>query len=184
MSCSILSFLDPSFGQYLSKTHLAEKLGAMMLRRRKAEVRAELPPVILQDLTLDLLAPQREKYDELWANRAATVGAAVAGKDISAALLGLITRLKIVCNFDAAANASAKLDALKTINEGAGESARILVFSQFVETLRWIADRIELPHDLLTGSMSLAERQVAIDRFKTESAPRYLLASLRAGGVD
>ena len=31
--------------------------------------------------------------------------------------------------------------------------------------------------------MPFAERQAAIDRFKTESAPRYLLASLRAGGV-
>ena len=180
---SILSFLDSSVGQNLSKTHLAKKLGAMMLRRRKAEVRAQLPPVIFQALKLNLLAPQREQYDELWANRAVTVGAIAADKDISAALLGLITRLKIVCNFDAPSNASAKLDALKTISEGAGESARILVFSQFVETLRWIADRIELPHDLLTGSMSLVERQAAIDRFKTESAPRYLLASLRAGGV-
>ena len=180
---SILGFLDSSVGQDLSKAHLAKKLGGMMLRRRKAEVRAELPPVILQDMKLALSTPQREKYDELWVNRAETVGAAAADKDISTVLLGIITRLKIVCNFDAPANASSKLDALKTISEGAGKSARILVFSQFVETLRWISDRIELPHDLLTGSMSLDERQASIDRFKTESAPRCLLASLRAGGV-
>ena len=127
--------------------------------------------------------PQRTKYDELWVNRAETISANLSDGDISTALLGLITRLKIICNFDAPANASSKLDALKTISEGVGNSARILVFSQFVETLRWISDRIELPHDLLTGSMSLAERQVAIDRFSTEAAPRGLLVSLRAGGV-
>ena len=180
---SILSFLDPSVGRDFSRTQMSKHLGTIMLRRRKSDVRAELPPVLVQDLKLDLSTPQREKYNELWVNRAATVGAAATDRDISAALLGLITRLKIICNFDALANVSSKLDALKVINEGAGKLARILVFSQFVETLRWISERIELPHDLLTGSMSLAERQIVIDRFKTESAPRGLLVSLRSGGV-
>ena len=180
---SILAFLDSSIGDDLSKASLAEKLQAMMLRRRKSDVRAELPPVILQDLKLDLLKPQRDKYDDLWVNRAVTFSAPVADKDIGVALLGLITRLKLVCNFDAHTNASSKLDALKEINEGAGKSARILIFSQFVETLRWLSDRIQLPHDLLTGSMSLPERQAVIDRFRSEAAPRGLLVSLRAGGV-
>ena len=180
---SIVGFLDPMVGRNLSTANLAKKLGSVMLRRRKSDVRAELPPVILQDLKLGLSTSQRERYNDLWVNRATTVGSNVTDGDISAALLGLITRLKIICNFDVAANASSKLDALKAISESAGKSARILVFSQFVETLHWISDRIELPHDLLTGSMSLAERQTVIDRFKADSVPRGLLVSLRAGGV-
>ena len=180
---SILGFLDPSVGRHLSNRHLVQKLKSVMLRRRKADVRAELPPVIIQDLKLDLSVPQRESYDELWFNRAATVGEKAVDGDVSTALLGLITRLKIICNFDGHANVSSKLDALKAISEGLEDSARILIFSQFVETLRWISDRIERPHDLLTGSMSLAERQAAIDRFRNESTPRMLLVSLRAGGV-
>ena len=180
---SILSFLDPSVGRELPNSYLAEKLESMMLRRRKSGVRAELPPVIFQDLKIELSVPQRTRYDELWVNRAQTISKNSSDGDSSTALLGLITRLKIICNFDAPANASSKLDALKTISEGAGDSARILVFSQFVETLRWISDRIELPHDLLTGSMSLAERQIAINRFRTGATPRGLLVSLRAGGV-
>ena len=180
---SILGFLDPSVGRYLSKAPLTQKLESMMLRRRKSDVRSELSPVILQDLKLELSASQREKYDELWVNRAETVVADATDRDVNTALLGLITRLKIICNFDALANVSTKLDALKIISESAGESARILVFSQFVETLQWISHRLELPHDLLTGSMSLAERQNSIDRFKAGLAPRCLLVSLRAGGV-
>lgn len=180
---SIVGFLDPMVGQNLSIANLAKKLGSVMLRRRKSDVRAELPPVIFQDLKLNLSTPQRERYNELWVNRATTVGSNVTDGDISAALLGLITRLKIICNFDVAANTSSKLDALKAISESAGKSARILVFSQFVETLQWISGRIELPHDLLTGSMSLPERQTVIDRFKRDSVPRGLLVSLRAGGV-
>ena len=81
------------------------------------------------------------------------------------------------------ANASSKLESLKLICEGAGNSARILVFSQFVKTLRWISERIDLPHDFLTGDMSMDSRQSAIGRFKNGEAPRVLLASLRAGGV-
>ena len=180
---SILSFLDPSVGRELPNSYLTKKLESMMLRRRKSGVRAELPPVIFQDLKIELSVPQRTRYDELWVNRAQTISKNSSDGDISTALLGLITRLKVICNFDAPANASSKLDALNTISEGAGNSARILVFSQFVETLRWISARIELPHDLLTGSMSLAERQVAMDRFRTEATPRGLLVSLRAGGV-
>lgn len=180
---SILRFLDPSVGRELSKSYLVKKLESMMLRRRKSSVRAELPPVIFQDLKIELSVPQRTRYDELWVNRAQTVSKNSSDGDSSTALLGLITRLKIICNFDVPANASSKLDALKTISEGVGNSARILVFSQFVETLRWISDRIELPHDLLTGSMSLADRQIAINRFRTGATPRGLMVSLRAGGV-
>ncbi len=180
---SILSFLDPAIKQDLSNTQLAKRLELMMIRRRKSEVRAELPPVIIQDLKLTLSTPQREEYDELWQNRVATINSYTTEIDISGAMLGLITRLKIVCNLDKHVNASSKLDALNEISESAGESAKILVFSQFVETLQWISDRIELPHDLLTGSMSLSERQASMDRFKNERSPRLLLVSLRAGGV-
>ena len=179
---SILSFLDPSV-RWDYRAAISMHLEGKMLRRKKAEVRGQLPPVLVQDLKLELSTPQRERYDDLWVNRAAAVSATASEGEIGAALLGLITRLKIICNYDASANVSSKLDAFEVICEGAGKSARILVFSQFVETLRWISERLDLPHDLVTGSMSLAERQTAMDRFKSEPAPRALLVSLRAGGV-
>lgn len=179
---AILGFLDPSIRADLAGTRLATKLESMMLRRRKADVRGELPPVIVQDLKLDLAPSQRCRYDELWENRRTEV-AGHEVQDLGAVLLGLITRLKIVCNFDVDADASSKLEALHEICESAGDRARILVFSQFVETLRWISDRVELPHDLITGAMSSAERQAAMSRFRSETAPRMLLISLRAGGV-
>ena len=154
-----------------------------MLRRRKSEVRAELPPVIYQDLNLELTKPQRMLYEELWMNRLETISQDTVERSVSVVLLSIITRLKIICNFDAHSNTSSKLDALKTITDGAGPSARILVFSQFVETLRWISSQLEYDHDLLIGSMAQKERQAAIDRFNSESVPRMLMISLRAGGV-
>lgn len=179
---AILGFLDPSTRPDLVGPRLNVKLKSMMLRRRKAEVRSELPPVIMQDIKLELTPPQRSRYDELWVNRRTQVSRDVV-RDAGAVLLGLLTCLKIVCNLDAEANTSSKLDALCEICEGAGGQARILVFSQFVETLKWLSDRVVLPHDLLIGSMSSTERQSVIERFRKEPAPRLLLVSLRAGGL-
>jgi len=64
-----------------------------------------------------------------------------------------------------------------------GPSARVLVFSQFVETLKWLSQRIRIPSDFITGSMSIEQRQSAMDSFKTGGSPRILFISLRAGGV-
>lgn len=178
---SILGFLDPTIPPDLSGRRLSAKLEAMMLRRRKAEVRGELPPVIFQDLKLDLTPSQRVRYDALWASRRTVAKTNI--QDAAVILLGLITHLKIVCNFDTETCASSKFDALQDICGGAESGARILVFSQFVETLKWISERVALPSDLLTGSMSGTERQTAMERFRTASAPRALLVSLRAGGV-
>ena len=178
---SILGFLDPAIRSDLSGQRLSTTLESMMLRRRKREVRGELPPVIVQDLQLELSPAQRARYDRLWASR--REAAAVSSQDVGVVLLGLITRLKIVCNLDADADTSSKLDALREICDGAGPGARILVFSQFVETLKWIADRVPLPSALLTGAMSASERQAAMERFKIGSTPYVLFVSLRAGGV-
>ena len=179
---SVLAFLESRAGNDLPPSQLTDRLSQQMLRRRKAEVRSQLPPVIVQDLRLDLAPPQRARYDELWVDRQNAVGTNAPG-ELGAVLLGLITRLKIICNFDDSANASSKLEALLEICESAGESARILVFSQFVETLNWISERLTLPCDFLTGSMSVEKRQIAMENFREGPAPRVLLVSLRAGGV-
>ena len=180
---SILRFLDPAIKQHLPLASLTKNLKDMMLRRHKSDVRAELPPVMLQDLKLTLSESQRESYDKLWVNRAEMVKARAANGDMGTILLGIITRLKIVCNFDSSTNASSKLDALNVILERAGNKARILVFSQFVQTLQKISNGINIQHDFLTGFMPIKKRQAAIARFKSEQAPRLLLISLRAGGV-
>ncbi len=178
---AILGFLNPSIPVDLPAPQLSTELETLMLRRRKAQVRAELPPVILQDLKLELTPSQRVRYNNVWESRLRAVDS--TAQDVSAVLLGLITRLKIICNLDIDANVSSKFDALLEICQGAEKGARILVFSQFVETLKWISTRIPLPSDLLTGEMSVDNRQKAMDRFKTDSTPRLLLVSLRAGGV-
>jgi len=180
---SILSFLDSSIYEGMPAISLTAHLESLMLRRRKAEVRAELPPVIIQDLQIELTEPQRQEYDELWMERVETLRTKSVAADPNTALLALITKLKILCNYSSADNDSSKLNALKAIADSVGESARILIFSQFVKTLQWIAKRFDIPHDLLTGSMSMPTRYEAINRFRKANTPRALFVSLKAGGV-
>ena len=179
---SILGFVAPGVDVESSRRRLAAALKEVMLRRRKAEVKSELPPVITQDLKLELSAPQRHAYIALWAEQEEAARSAAATGE-AAVLLGLITRLKLVCNFDPDSGRSSKLEALRDVIDSAGPDARVLVFSQFVRTLRRIAGGVGVDHDFLVGSMRSAARREAIMRFQTGRTPRILLASLRAAGV-
>ena len=178
---TILAFLDPDFGSRSSRAEIDRILESSMLRRRKRAVRGELPPVIIQDIQLDLGTEQRARYNELWATRSSYMASRT--RDDVAAMLGLITRLKGICNRDEASGTSTKLEALQTILDAAGQSARVIVFSQFVKTLEWVSERLPIRHEMLIGAMDMHERQAAIERFRCGQAPRLLLISLRAGGV-
>lgn len=178
---TILGFLNPSFGPEKTRGEISRELERSMLRRRKRDVRGELPPVLIQDIHLELGIGQRERYDALWATRGSYFGR--RDQDDITAMLGLITRLKGICNWDEESGTSTKLEALETLVEGAGESARIIVFSQFVKTLEWLSERLSVQHELLIGAMDVSARQAVIERFASRDAPRVLLISLRAGGV-
>lgn len=168
----------------LSFPRLQSRLTSIMLRRRKAEVRKELPPILTQDIRLELTPLQQKEYDSVWMQRTHMVSKNLSHGDPTSALLGLLTRLKIICNFvEPGDSASSKLEALKVICEGTGNDARILVFSQFVQTLKFISANLDMPHDFVTGSMDMIHREEAMNRFRSETTPRLLLVSLRAGGV-
>ena len=178
---SILNFLNPSIVNYSNTKQFTDNLHSIMLRRKKSEVREELPPVIIQDIKFELTDEQKIKYLKVWSNRFVTISKDVKNRDKVTTLIGIITKLKIICNY--VDNSSSKLDALNTIIDSSGPSARILVFSQFVKTLKWIAERISISYDLLTGEQSKKNKKVVIENFKSKATPHVLLVSLRAGGV-
>ena len=181
---SLLDFLEPRIRTPRRRAaELRAALDRLMLRRRKDSVRAELPPVLIQDLPLGLSRRQRDEYDELWTMRSRFMQKYSEHRDETAALLGLLTRLKLRCNFDSSMTVSSKRDALGVLVDAAGSSARILVFSQFVRTLEALAARMGVTSDLVTGTMSLPAREEAMNRFRNGATPRLLLVSLRAAGV-
>ena len=64
------------------------------------------------------------------------------------------------------------------------EDDKIIVFSQYVDTLKWLALQIKnIPVEIFHGGLSQPEREKILDRFRHGPGPRCLFISLRAGGV-
>ena len=178
---SIYRFLIPTLLHTgMSRAEVHNRIRPFFLRRRKTEVLPDLPPIIVQDLPLELNGAQREAYDAAWEGRRSFVQ---GGDDGS--IFALITRLKQLCNYEPQSSESVKLESLRVIAESLAEPGdKLLVFSQYVETLEWLSARLgDLPHDLYHGQMTEAVRDRALTVFEKESGPRALLVSLRAGGL-
>ena len=180
---SLFRFLDPGLlrsGMSIRQMH--DAMQGHFLRRTKADVLQELPPILVRDISLELGASQRKAYDAVWQDRWSYV--AVSGEPSTANMLAILTRLKQLCNYDPHSQQSIKLDALDSLFQRLRETReKFLVFSQYVETLRWLSPRLELPHDIYHGGQSGETRERILAEFRDRPGPRGLLISLRAGGV-
>jgi SNF2 family DNA or RNA helicase len=182
---SLFGFLRPGLlHDAMPRSVLHDRMKQHFLRRKKEDVLPDLPPIIVQDLPLELLDAQRAAYDGVWESRKSL--ARQAGVPVSTGhLFALITKLKQLCNFDPESGQSIKADSLRLILDGlAGVQDKVVIFSQYVETLRWLSKRLaEFPHELYHGELAESARDQVLDRFRAEVGPRALLVSLRAGGV-
>lgn len=182
---SIFAFLRPGLIEATDgKSKILADIAPYFLRRRKVEVVPDLPPIIYQDMSLELNDNQRTVYDAAW--EAGSVDLRKAPHPVPApALFALITKLKQICNRDAASGDSCKLDALQVLLESAAAAGgKVLVFSQYVETLKWLSEAIDsVPATIYSGEQSPAERDAVLTAFGQADGARALLMSLRAGGV-
>ena len=182
---SIFAFLRPGLLKRTDgKSKILAAIAPFFLRRRKAEVLEDLPPIIYEDMSLELTDAQRAAYDTEWER--GSVAFRHAPHPIPAPdLLALITRLKQICNFAPDGEESCKVDALRVLLEtAAAENIKVLLFSQYVETLNRLNESIDvMPAAVYSGEQSTSERDQVLTAFERESGPRVLLMSLRAGGV-
>ena len=182
---SIFRFLRPGLLRSgMLRQDLHARIQEHFLRRTKEGVLRDLPPIIVQDLPLELQGRQAETYANVWNSRKALTRA--AGLPVSeAALLALITKLKQLCNFDPSSGESVKLESLKLVLESLSQRTdKVLVFSQYVNTLKWLSEQLgEFPHEMFHGQLSQSARDQVLTRFDKEPGPRVLLMSLKAGGV-
>ena len=163
---------------------LHSRIKPFFLRRTKQDVLPELPPILIQDLNLQLRGKQLTAYEDLWQSRLRLLKSRKAGPS-EGQLLALITKLKQLCNFDPESGESAKLEALLVILENLSlPDDKALVFSQYVQTLRWLSHRIQgMPHKIFHGAMGDHNRDEALRWFRESKGPCVLLMSLKAGGV-
>jgi len=182
---SIFAFLRPGLLQATyGKAKTLEAISPHFLRRRKAEVLSDLPPIIIQDMSLELNDSQRIAYDFAWETGSDNLRR-THRPVLAPALLALITKLKQICNFVPTDGDSCKLDALQVLLESAAAvGTKVLVFSQYVETLKWLSSKIDsVPTSLYVGEQSPTERDNVLTSFERGRGSHVLLASLRAGGV-
>jgi superfamily II DNA or RNA helicase len=174
---------------------LARRIGPFMLRRRKEEVAAELPPKTEIRHNVELSGAQRDLYETIRLAMHARVQAEVRNKGMSRAhiiILDALLKLRQVCcdprlvKLEAARKVteSAKLELLMDlVPEMLAEGRKILLFSQFTSMLALIEEQLKaaaIPYVLLTGETT--DRGTPIQQFQSGRVPLFLI-SLKAGGT-
>ena len=186
---SILQWVDPepphSAWYLVSHAELRERLSRVQVRRRKADVLADLPPKLVSTIVLPLTAPQRAAYDRAEQQGVVELQARGLGLRIQN-VLELIVRLKQICNFEPRSGRSSKLDDLRErVHTLVAEGHKALVFSQFASAesgARAIAARLGVPALAYTGDLSPVEREQVLARFRQDEQYPVPVLALRAGG--
>ncbi|QPF76846.1 DEAD/DEAH box helicase [Roseateles sp. DAIF2] len=185
-------------GETLRAELLARRVRPFILRRRKSEVAAELPPLTETLRRVALEGRQLELYESVRVAADIQVRRALAKQGFGAAqitVLDALLKLRQVCcdprllpsgTQGAEGAQSAKLALLlDMLPELLAEGRRVLVFSQFARLLELVEAALRergLDCLSLTGATAPARRAEVVRRFQAEEVP-LLLVSLKAGGV-
>ena len=183
-----------SRGTAAAAERLAAVVGPHLLRRRKAEVAAELPARLELSHELEPTGEQRRLH------RAAlddALGRGLGGgRDRRGRILALLTRLKQICvhpelvgtSHDDLGSRSASFDRLcELLGEITANGEAALVFTQYRQAgellARHLTRTVGGPVPFLHGGLSRAARERIVADFGVEDGPPVLLLSLRAAGT-
>jgi SNF2 family DNA or RNA helicase len=183
---AIFSFLRPGLLRvHMPRSQMHRSIQPFFLRRRKKDVLGDMPPIQIQDVPLELEGEQLEEYERVWNDRMTLLEDYESrGTASEVGLLAILTRLKQLCNYEPNSGMSAKMDVLEGfVEELMANGNKCLIFSQYVETLNFIANRLPGRHSLFHGGLSESERAAVVSAFEQGSEPSCLLISLKAGGV-
>ena len=181
---TILSLVEPrrfsARDAQLHPSSLRVQARPFLLRRRKAEVLDDLPPVRETTERIELTPAQRRAYR-------ATV-AEIRRQPDTGNELALLTRLRQICDFDRATGASSKADRIMELLPRIHEQGeKAVVFAVLLAPLRNLQQQIGDTFSpracrLLVGEMNLEEREQTVREFRTDPSVLVLLASTRVGG--
>ncbi len=182
---SIFEFLAPG---YLRDDMHLKSLGKAtrdyILRRTKDKVLSDMPPKLYRSADLELTSEQRCSYRE--AEESGMVRLSEMGESVTIQhVFELVLRLKQICNFDPATGASSKLERLEAdLEEVAASGQKAIVFSQWVETLTHLDERLKRFRPLqYHGRIPSHRRDGVIDQFKNDPKCHVMLMSYGAGAV-
>ncbi len=170
---------------------LAQKVGALILRRTKDQVATELPPKTEIPHLIHLGEQEKDLYETVRATMDKNVRQALAirGQQAQMVFLDALLKLRQICCHPSLLNAEDQLSSakfnyltelLKTLKE---EGRRVLLFSQFTSMLDIIEQHLieqETSYLKLTGATK--NRQDLVEEFQAGKAEVFLI-SLKAGGT-
>lgn len=179
---TLLSLLEPtrfSEHSFTTGSELRAQARPYLLRRMKKDVLNELPDVIDTKETIELTPRQQRAY------------VAARSQPLPKKLgevLQRLTLLRSICDSEPASGASAKLDRVMEVLQkvqDVGEKA--VVFSYLLRPLELLAQRMSLGQPplnsvSLTGKLTMDERALVLQKFKTDDGIVALLCSSRVGG--
>ena len=167
MSKEILS--DPT--DYLK---IKNDITPYIKRRLKKEVATELPDLIEQEVLLEMSPQQKSEYSQIYDNR-----------ENYDSMFEVLNELKQICNFSSKNKSSSKLEMLELIIEDVYENnGKLIVFSQYVETLLEIEKRLNFKNlFLFHGGLNQEKKNSIIEKFKSIQESATILVSIKAGSV-
>ena len=185
-------------GETVRAACLAQRVRPFILRRRKSDVATELPLKTESIQLLGLEGRQKALYESVRVAADKQVRRVLQTTGLRGGMitvLDALLRLRQVCcdpwllkevplppQIERAKLAWLRDNLPALVSEG----RRILVFSQFTEMLRLVADDMAqwpLPCLQLTGDTPSAARAEVVGRFQSGAHEAVLLISLKAGGV-
>ena len=189
------------YGDISSLKDLKARVSPFLLRRLKTDkaIISDLPEKVELSEWVGLSKEQQSLYQKTVEATLDAIAKAPKGQR-HGKVLGLLTRLKQICNHPALAlkekniqdnfmERSAKLQRLEEILEEVLEAGdRALLFTQFAEwghlLQAYLQQRWHCEVPFLHGSTTKTDRQAMVDRFQEDPrGPQIFLLSLKAGGI-
>jgi len=190
---SIFEFVKPGLfkGNDYSLQQVRSLIDEYMRRRLKRHVLKDLPPKIYQELRLELNPDQKAAYEnEINVGRLQIEQSIHNQKEsiIRTNVLGLIAKLKQICNFAPGKETSPKaellFDYIETIKEN---NAKVIVFSQYrkegLDKLEKLLTRQRVGFVSYIGGMSDKHKNQVVNDFKTNPELNVFLAQIDSAGV-
>lgn len=181
----IFEFLSPGYLHTgMTARRMSKAAGDYILRRTKDMVLQDMPPKLFRDAELELSPEQWSTYER--AEQDGVIKLEHLGEELTIQhVFELVLRLKQICNFDPATGASSKLERLEAdLEEVAASGQKAIVFSQWVETLFRLRDRLErFGVCEYHGKIPSKQRDSVLARFREDAETHVILMSYGAGAV-
>jgi len=172
-----------------SRRRLRQLLQPFLLRRTKAQVLAELPPITEIEHQIELSADEIALYDAVRRSALEKLEQAPEGGNKLAILAELMRLRRLCCHPKLVLpETNAPSSKLREFGELMAELVaaghRTLVFSQFVDVLKLAGEVLAaqgISYQYLDGASTPKQRSAAIDAFQNGEGEAFLI-SLKAGG--